>query len=60
VVNSSRSQIEVLPKDLPMRRRVRVRERAESMCVLLAMAAFWVVVFVLNTLVGQAEHPLIR
>jgi hypothetical protein len=52
--------LDLLPKDWQLRKTARLRERAESLVVLLAIAAFWVVVFTLNFLVGQASHPLIR
>jgi hypothetical protein len=51
---------EFLPKDLPFRKTARMRERAESIAVLAGIAAFWMVVFTLNFMVGQASTPLIR
>ena len=47
-------------KDLPLRRNARLRERAESLILLAGIMAFWVFVFTLNFLVGQASTPLIR
>ena len=51
---------DLLPKDFELRRSARLRERAESIALLSAMAAFWALVFGLNFLVGQASTPLIR
>lgn len=52
--------LDLLPKDWQLRKSARLRERAESICVLLAIATFWVIVFALNFFVGQASQPLIR
>jgi hypothetical protein len=54
------SAIDLLPKDWQLRKSARLRERAESIMVLLAIATFWVIVFALNFFVGQASQPLIR
>jgi hypothetical protein len=51
---------ELLPKDLPLRRSARMRERAESIAILAGIAAFWMLVFTLNFLVGQSSTPLVR
>ena len=51
---------DLLPKDWQLRKSGRLRERAESIAVLLAIFAFWVIVFTLNFFVGQASTPLIR
>ena len=51
---------DLLPKDFELRKSARLRERAESIAVLSAMAAFWALVFTLNFFVGQASTPLIR
>lgn len=58
----SRSPIslDLLPKDMPLRRSARLRERAESIALLVAIAVFWVFVFALNFLVGQYSTPMIR
>lgn len=56
----SRLAVDLLPKDLPLRKTARMRERAESIAILAGIAAFWVVVFTLNFMVGQASTPLIR
>jgi hypothetical protein len=52
--------IDLLPKDWQLRKSARLRERAESIALLLAIAFFWVIVFTLNFFVGQASQPLIR
>ena len=52
--------LELLPKDFELRRGARLRERAESIAILSAMGAFWLLVFTLNFFVGQASTPLIR
>lgn len=52
--------LELLPKDWQLRKSARLRERAESIAILLAIAAFWVIVFTLNFFVGQSSQPLIR
>lgn len=52
--------LDLMPKDLPMRRSARLRERAESVALLGGIAGFWMLVFVLNFLVGQASTPLLR
>jgi hypothetical protein len=52
--------LDLLPKDWHIRRSGRLRERAESIVLLLAIATFWVIVFTLNFFVGQASTPLIR
>jgi hypothetical protein len=52
--------LDFMPKDLPMRRTARLRERAESMVLLALIVCFWVFVFTLNFFVGQASTPLIR
>jgi hypothetical protein len=51
---------DLLPKDLPLRRSARMRERAESIAILAAIGAFWVLVFTLNFFVGQSSTPLVR
>lgn len=51
---------DLLPKDWQLRKSARLRERAESVMLLLAIAGFWVVVFALNFFVGQSSQPLIR
>ncbi len=52
--------LDLLPKDLPLRHSARLRERAESLVLLGAIAAFWVLVFMLNFFVGQFSTPMIR
>lgn len=52
--------LDLLPKDEPLRRGARLRERAESIALLVAIAVFWVFVFALNFLVGQYSTPMIR
>ncbi len=52
--------VDLLPKDWRLRKTARLRERAESIVLLLAIAAFWVIVFTLNFFVGQSSQPLIR
>ena len=52
--------LELLPKDFELRKGARLRERAESIAILSAMGAFWLLVFTLNFFVGQASTPLIR
>ena len=52
--------LDLLPKDWRLRKTARLRERAESIMLLLAIAAFWVIVFTLNFFVGQSSQPLIR
>lgn len=52
--------LDLLPKDWQLRRSARLRERAESIALLLAIAGFWVIVFTLNFFVGQSSQPLIR
>lgn len=52
--------LDLLPKDWRLRKTARLRERAESVMLLLAIAVFWVIVFTLNFLVGQSSQPLIR
>ena len=52
--------LDLLPKDWQLRKSARLRERAESVALLLAIAAFWVIVFALNFFVGQSSQPLIR
>jgi hypothetical protein len=54
------SVVDLLPKDLPLRRSARLRERAESLALLGAIAAFWVLVFTLNFFVGAYSTPMIR
>lgn len=54
------SSLDLLPKDWRLRKSARLRERAESVALLLAIAAFWVIVFTLNFFVGQSSQPLIR
>ncbi len=56
----SQTAVDLLPRDLPLRKSSRVRERAESIALLAGIAAFWVFVFVLNFFVGQFSTPLIR
>lgn len=51
---------ELLPKDFELRKGARLRERAESIALLSAIAAFWMLVFTLNFFVGQFATPLIR
>ncbi|HZZ65106.1 MAG TPA: hypothetical protein VFE17_06395 [Candidatus Baltobacteraceae bacterium] len=51
---------EFLPKDLRFRRTARVRERAESLALLAAMAGFWIIVFTLNFFVGAFSTPMLR
>ena len=51
---------DLLPKDYELRQGARLRERAESIALLSAIAAFWVFVFTLNFFVGQFSTPLIR
>jgi hypothetical protein len=51
---------DLLPKDWQLRKSARLRERAESIAVLLAIAAFWAIVFALNFFVGQASQPMLR
>lgn len=51
---------DLLPKDLPFRKSARLRERAESIVLLVGIAVFWTIVFTLNFFVGQASTPLIR
>ncbi|HET7813590.1 MAG TPA: hypothetical protein VFL13_04390 [Candidatus Baltobacteraceae bacterium] len=55
-----RSHADLLPKDLPMRRSARLRERAESIALLCGILGFWVLVFTLNFFVGQASTPMLR
>lgn len=50
----------LLPKDLPLRRSARLRERAESIALLTGIGLFWVFVITLNFLVGQYSTPMIR
>lgn len=52
--------LDLLPKDWQLRKSGRLRERAESIALLLAIATFWVFVFTLNFFVGQSSQPLIR
>lgn len=52
--------LDLLPKDWQLRKSGRLRERAESLALLLAIATFWVIVFALNFFVGQSSQPLIR
>lgn len=52
--------IDLLPKDWQLRKSGRLRERAESIALLLAIVAFWMIVFTLNFFVGQSSQPLIR
>ena len=52
--------LDLLPKDWQLRKSARLRERAESVALLLVIAAFWMIVFVLNFFVGQSSQPLIR
>jgi hypothetical protein len=52
--------LDLLPKDWQLRKTARLRERAESITILLAIATFWVIVFALNFFVGQSSQPLIR
>lgn len=54
------STTDLLPKDLPFRRSARLRERAESLIVLAAMAGFWILVFTLNFFVGAYSTPMLR
>lgn len=54
------SSVDLLPKDWQLRRSARLRERAESLALLLVIVAFWVIVFALNFFVGQSSQPLIR
>lgn len=56
----SQTAVDLLPRDLPLRKSSRVRERAESIALLAGIAAFWLFVFVLNFFVGQFSTPLIR
>lgn len=56
----TRSAAELLRNDLPLRRSARLRERAESLVLLAAIAAFWVLVLTLNFFVGQYSTPMIR
>jgi hypothetical protein len=51
---------DLLPKDWHVRKSARLRERAESIVLLLAIGVFWVIVFALNFFVGQSSQPLIR
>lgn len=51
---------DLLPKDWQLRKSARLRERAESVALLLAILGFWVIVFALNFFVGQSSQPLIR
>lgn len=52
--------LDLLPKDLPLRRSARLRERAESLALLCGILAFWTFVFTLNFFVGQFSTPMIR
>jgi len=52
--------LDLLPKDYELRKGARLRERAESIALLSAIGAFWVLVFALNFFVGQSSTPLIR
>jgi hypothetical protein len=52
--------LDLLPKDYELRKSARLRERAESIGVLLAIGTFWAIVLVLNFLVGQSSQPMIR
>lgn len=52
--------LDLLPKDWRLRKSARLRERAESIVLLLVIAAFWVIVFTLNFFVGQSSQPMIR
>lgn len=52
--------VDLLPKDWQLRKSGRLRERAESIALLLAIVAFWMIVFTLNFFVGQSSQPLIR
>ena len=54
------STLDLLPKDLPMRRSARLRERAESLMLLGGILVFWIFVFTLNFFVGQASTPMLR
>ncbi|HLI97072.1 MAG TPA: hypothetical protein VKT72_13470 [Candidatus Baltobacteraceae bacterium] len=52
--------LDLLPKDWHIRKSGRLRERAESIVLLLAIGVFWLIVFTLNFFVGQSSQPLIR
>jgi len=54
------STVDLLPKDLPLRRSARLRERAESLILLAVIASFWILVFTLNFFVGSYSTPMIR
>lgn len=54
------TSLDLLPKDWRLRKSARLRERAESVIVLLAIAAFWLLVLALNFFVGQSSQPMIR
>ena len=56
----SRSAVDLLRNDLPLRRNARLRERAESLILLAAIAGFWVLVLTLNFFVGEYSTPMIR
>jgi hypothetical protein len=57
---SKAATLDSLPKDLPLRRSARLRERAESIALLSVILAFWAFVLVLNFFVGQFSTPMIR